>query len=133
MASAPTTPTTASETSRRSFTQGLLSGLIPLALLIGSLLITLAATAVARALVAGAGFATQQLVLPLVFGVGLLATIVVYISVTAQAIRRLRQWQADGDFGRASGNLWALGVTGILIVLPIVLAFVLPQSPAVAK
>jgi len=131
MASAPTTTTSA--IGGRRFTQGLLSGLIPLALLIGSLLITLAATAVARALVAGAGFPTQDLVLPLVFGVGLLATIVVYISVTARAIRRLRQWQVDGDIWRASGGLWALGVTGILIVLPIVLAFVLPQSPAVAK
>ncbi len=131
MTSAPTTTT--SGIGSRSFTQGLLSGLIPLAQLIGSLLVTLAATAVARALVAGAGFAAQQLVLPLVFGVGLLATAVAYIIMTTRAVRRLRQWQADGDAGRALGSLWALGVTGILILLPFVLAFVLPQSPAVAK
>jgi hypothetical protein len=131
MTSAPTT--TASGIGSRGFIQGLLSGLIPLALLIGSLLITLTATAAARALVAGADFATQQLALPLVFGVGLLATAVVYSVVTVRAVRRLRRWQAEGDSGRAAGSLWALGVTSVLIVLPVVLAFVLPQSPAVAK
>jgi hypothetical protein len=116
----------------RGFQRGLLSGFVPLALLLGVLLFSLALTLVVRGLLASADFATQGLVQPLVFGAGLLLGIVLFVVTTVLTFRRIGRWRQSGETERAIGALWALGITAVLLLLPFVLAFVLPQSPAVA-
>jgi hypothetical protein len=39
-------------------------------------------------------------------------------------------WQHEGRTGRAGGGLCALGMTALVVALPILLAVLLPQHPA---
>lgn len=115
------------------FSTGLLTGLTPLGILVGALLLTVAATAALRTLFITQGFAIEHTALPLVFGLGLLAATVGAAVGVKQVLTRMRRWEEAGEVERASGSRWALIITALLVALPVILAFVLPQSPAVAR
>ncbi|HEX9037356.1 MAG TPA: hypothetical protein VF808_10240 [Ktedonobacterales bacterium] len=128
-----TRPTDTPDRRVPNFLTGLVSGLTPLGILIGALLLTSVATIAARALLFTQGFALQHAALPLVFGVGLLVAIVGAVLGIKQVFARIRRWDEAGEVERARGSRWALIITALLLALPVVLAFVLPQSPAVAR
>jgi hypothetical protein len=44
-------------------------------------------------------------------------------------LRRVAAWQGDGTVHQATGALCALGITVLLVLLPLVLAVLLPQHP----
>lgn len=113
--------------------RGFLAGFLPLGMLLGTLLVTLVVTWVVRMLLSAADFSAQQTVFALVFGLGLLAATITYVAAMVRTVRRARRWQTTGEAERARGSWWALALTGILVVLPVILAVALPQSPAVAK
>ena len=114
----------------RGIWRGILIGLIPLGLLISMVIITVLLTALARPLFASAGFFAQQQAAVIVLIVGLILTIAVFAVAIWRVLRRVAVWQQDGVIVQANATLWALGVTALVVVVPILLALLLPQHPA---
>ena len=114
----------------RSGWHGVLVGLIPLGLLAGIVAMTLLVTALARQLVAVSGFFMQQQTALIALIVGLVLAIGVYALASWRVLRRVKIWQRDGTTTRANAALWALAATTLIIVLPVLLALILPQHPA---
>jgi hypothetical protein len=110
--------------------RGALVGLIPLALLLLIVAVTVLLTALARQLVASSGFFAQQQTSVIVLVAGLVVALVVYIIAIVRTLRSVTAWQRGGEGGQARAALLALGFTTLVVLLPIVLAIVLPQSPA---
>jgi hypothetical protein len=110
--------------------RGVLIGLIPLGLLLLIVAVTVLLTALARQLVASSGFFAQQQASVIVLVVGLVVALVVYIIAIVRTLRSVISWQRGGAVGQARAALLALGFTTLVVLLPIVLAIVLPQSPA---
>ena len=110
--------------------RGAFRGLVPLGLLVVVVVSALALTALMRQLVAGSGFFTQQQasVITLIVGLGL--AIVVYGVAIFFTLRRVAIWQQTGAAAQARAALWALGFTAFIVLLPVLLAIVLPQHPA---
>ena len=115
---------------KSSIWRGVLVGLIPLGLLAGIVAITLLVTALARQLVAGSGFFVQQQTALIALIVGLVLAIVVYAVSIWRVLRRVKIWQRDETTKQANAALWALTATALIVVLPVLLAFILPQHPA---
>jgi uncharacterized membrane protein YidH (DUF202 family) len=115
---------------KRSVWRGVLVGLIPLGLLAGMVAITLLVTALARQLAAGSGFLVQQQTTLLALIVGLVLAIVVYGVAIWRVLRHVNSWQRDGTISQANAALWALTATALIVILPILLALLLPQHPA---
>ena len=109
---------------------GVLIGLIPLGLLTGIVLIAVVATALARELTANGGFYVQQQAALITMIGGLVLATVVFAVASWRVLRRVKSWQRDGTTAQANAALWALTATALIIVLPVLLALVLPQHPA---
>jgi len=115
---------------KRSGWRGVLVGLIPLGLLAGIVVITLLVTALVRQLFAGSGFFVQQQAALIALIVGLVLAVVVFALASWRVLRRVKIWQRDGTTRQANAALWALTATVLIIVLPVLLALILPQHPA---
>ena len=115
---------------RGSALRGVLVGFIPLGLLLLVVAITVLLTALARQLVASSGFFVQQQASMIVLIVGLVVALVVYIIAIVRTMRNITSWQRSGADGQARAALLALGFTVLIVLLPVVLAIVLPQNPA---
>jgi uncharacterized membrane protein len=110
--------------------RGVLVGFIPLGLLLLIGAVTILLTALARQLVASSGFFAQQQASVIVLIAGLVVALVVYIIAIVRALRSITAWQRSGVSGQARAALLALGFTALVVLLPVVLAIVLPQNPA---
>ena len=110
--------------------RGLLVGLIPLGLLLVVVLVVLVLVVLARTLLSAAGFFVEQQVSLIILIVGFLATLIVSIIVTARTLRNIATWQQDSLTVRSRFALWALGFTALVVILPVLLALLLPQHPA---
>jgi hypothetical protein len=113
-----------------SVLRGTLVGLIPLGLLIVIVAVTFLLTALARQLVASSGFFAQQQASLIVLVAGLAVALVVYIIAFVRTLRGVTTWQQGGVVGQARATLLALGFTALVVLLPVVVVLVLPQSPA---
>ncbi|HEY7355462.1 MAG TPA: hypothetical protein VH590_03315 [Ktedonobacterales bacterium] len=118
-----------SKTTRNGRGRGALVGFIPLALLAGIMGLALALTALVRGVTDGQGVAAEKTAPLLTLAVGLVMAVVTSIVALARVWRRMRAWQQAGDEAPAFGAFWALAVTGLLVLLPFVLALVWPQHP----
>lgn len=116
--------------SAHTFWRGLGIGFVPLALLIAAVATTIALTTLARLVSAPAGFLVWQWIVAGVWVVGLVISTAVFLYAAFRVLRRAKGWQRDGQFSQASGTFWALGVTALLVLLPLLVAFVFPQHPA---
>jgi hypothetical protein len=110
--------------------RGALIGLIPLGLLAGVILVTLVITALAREFVAGSGFFVQQQAALITLIVGLVLAILVFAIACWRVMRHVAAWQQTEVRVQANAALWMLGATALIIVIPVLLAFFLPQHPA---
>ena len=115
---------------RGSALRGVLVGFIPLGLLLLVVVITVLLTALARQLVASSGFFAQQQTSVIVLIAGLILALVFYIIAIVRTMRNISSWQRSGAFNQARAALLALGCTALVVLLPVVLAIVLPQNPA---
>ena len=113
-----------------SVLSGVLIGLIPLGLLLLIVAVTVMLTALARQLVASSGFFVQQKASVIVLIVGLVVALVVYIIAIVRTLRSVTTWQRVGAAAQARAVLLALGCTALIVLLPVVLAIMVPQSPA---
>lgn len=116
--------------SRGSAWRGALTGLVPLGLLAGLLAVSVGATALARQMSFSSGFFFERQVVLIVLVAGLGVAVVVYAGTCVWVLRRVGAWQRAGDARRAAGALWALGITAVVVVAPVVVAVLLPQHPA---
>jgi uncharacterized membrane protein YidH (DUF202 family) len=108
--------------------RGLLVGLIPLGLLAAVVGITVLLAALARQMFEASGFFAQQQAAVIVLIVGLMLAIAVFAVAIWRVLRRVAARQQSG--AKASATLWALSATALLVVLPVLLALLLPQHPA---
>ena len=110
--------------------RGLLTGLIPLGLLIVIVAVTVALTALARQLFVGSGFFAQQQAAVIVLIAGLLLACIVYAVALWRTLRSVSIWQQEEKRAQASAALWVLGATALIVVVPVLLVLLLPQHPA---
>lgn len=110
--------------------RGFLIGVIPLGVLAVVVTAAVALTALARALTSGQGFATEQPATVLTLGLGLALGFVLYSIAIVRVWRQMTAWRLAGAGRQATGALWALAITALIVLLPVVLALVIPQHPA---
>src|SRR6266487_2196918 len=115
---------------RGALVRGALVGLIPLGLLLLIVAVTVLLTALARQLVASSGFFAQQQASLIMLIVGLVVALMFYIIAIVRIMRNITSWQRSGADGQARAALLALGFTALIVLVPVVLAKVLPQNPA---
>ncbi len=109
--------------------RGALIGLIPLGLLACCIALTVVLTALARQLTAGSGFYAQQQAALVMLIIGSVLTIVAFAVAVWRVVRRVAIWQRTDLTVQANAAIWSLGVTALVIVIPLLLAIMLPQHP----
>ncbi len=60
---------------------------------------------------------------------GLVLAIAVFALAVWRVLRRVAAWQRARLIEQANAVLWALGATALVIVIPVLLALLLPQHP----
>ena len=110
--------------------RGALLGLVPLVLLVLIIAIALALAALARQLFAASGFFAQQQAAVIILIAGFVLTLVAYVIAIVLTMRRIASWQQNGMAVRARAALWPLGITALIVILPFLVAILLPQHPA---
>ena len=119
-----------SSQSRGSAIRGVLVGLVPLGLLAGFVALALVLTALARQLVPNTDFSVQQQAVLVTQIAGLIVAVAVFAVAIWRVLQRVAVWQQVGKRVQASATLWTLGVTALIVVMPVLLAVLLPQHPA---
>ena len=61
---------------------------------------------------------------------GLVVAMVIFAIAIVLVLRRVGAWQQKGATKSSAAALWALGLTAFMVILPVIVAFVLPQNPA---
>ena len=112
--------------------RGVIIGLIPLLLLMLIILVTLLATELMRqwVTIATSGFFVQQQVALIILIAGFVLALLVFAFATWRVVKRIAIWQQSGLLKPARAALWMLGITTLIIILPVLLAIALPQHPA---
>ena len=103
---------------------------MPLAVVVVCVAATVGLTVVARHLLAGNGFFAAQRACVIVLAGGSIASALLYAIAGIRALCRVRAWQHQGRTVCAGGALCGLGMTALVVALPILLAVLLPQHPA---
>jgi hypothetical protein len=114
----------------RSFWRGVLAGLVPLAALAITLGLGVGGAALARILWASSGFLVWQWIVTGVWVGGLLIAAFVFAYTTFRIFRRMAVWRRDGLALQVAGAYWALGFSVLIVLLPVLISALLPQSPA---
>jgi hypothetical protein len=117
-------------TTRRDLWCGALIGLVPLGLMVAIVALTLALTGMVRAITIGQSLAAEKTGTVTTLTMGIVIALVTALVALVRVWRRLRAWQRAGQGAQASGALWALFLTALVVVMPVLLALVLPQHPA---
>ena len=109
--------------------RGALVGLIPLGLLLFVVVVVLLLAALGRQVVSAVGFFVQQQVAVSILIAGFIATIILYAIAANRTLRQVASWQRSSLHLRSRFALWALGFTALVVMLPVLLALLLPQHP----
>jgi hypothetical protein len=80
-------------------------------------------TILIRHLTASAGFVVEQQINVIAVIVGLVLVAIVYTLGIVRMLRTIREWEHEGKTTLATGALWALGSTAVILALPVVLVF----------
>lgn len=94
-----------------------------LAWLVLTVVAILLLTILIRNLSSSAGFIVEQQINMIAVIVGLVLVAVVYTLGIRRMLRQIREWEHEGKTSLATGGLLGLGITPILLALPIVLMF----------
>lgn len=124
----PARPTTSPTTG--SAWRGVLVGLIPLGLLIAAVIVTTLLTALPRLLISNADFYTQQQASVIILIAGLVLSLALYIVALWRVLRVVNIWQQTRAMIQGRATLWALVLTALLVVVPVIVALLIPQYPA---
>lgn len=115
---------------RAALGRGVARGLLPLLGLVLAAGVTVGLTVLAWQLTPGLDFFARRDISMAIAAIGLVATVVLYARMCIRALRRVARWQESGEIASAIGALVALGLTAILVLLPLILAVLIPQHPA---
>jgi hypothetical protein len=96
--------------------------LTPLALLSVTIVATLVGIAFVRNLTASGGFFVEQQYVILVVFIGLILAAVAYTTSIIVAFKKINKWHETKKTKKAIGATWGLGMTAIIITLPMLLA-----------
>ena len=96
-----------------------------LAWLVLTVLGILLVTILIHNLTASAGFIVQQQINVISIIVGLILVAIVYILGIRSMLRKIREWEHEGKTALANGALLSLGITAIILALPVVLVFLI--------
>jgi hypothetical protein len=110
--------------------RSLVFGLEPLVPLLLIVVLTIGLAWLSRRITAGAGFYTQQWAAGIIVVLGILAGAVALAIFSVRALRQVRTWQEAGLSAQASAALWGLVVVALVVLLPLLLAIVIPDHPA---
>jgi len=99
--------------------------LIRLAWLVLTVVVVLVLTIIIRNLTSSAGFIVQQQINVIAVIVGLVLVAIVYTIGVIRMLRKIRDWERQGKTTLATGALWSLGITALIIALPVVLVFLI--------
>ena len=117
-----------SSSSENNTWRGLLIGFVPLALLVVMVVIALAVTALIRQLFDPSGFFVVQQAALITLIAGLVIALVIFVVAIVLTLRRVAAWQQIGATKSSRAALWSLGITAFIVLLPVLLAIVLPQK-----
>jgi uncharacterized membrane protein len=117
-------------TSENNTWRGLLIGFTPLVALLILVVISLAVTALVRQIFAPSGFFVVQQTALITLIAGLVIALVIYVVAIVLALRRVAAWQQIGAKKSSTAALWSLAITAFIVLLPVILAAVIPQNPA---
>jgi hypothetical protein len=95
--------------------------LTPLALLLVTIVATLVCIAFVRNLTAADGFLVQQQYAMLVVFIGLILAAATYTTSIIVAFKKINKWHETNKTKKAIGATWGLGMTAIIVSLPILL------------
>jgi hypothetical protein len=76
-----------------------------------------------RTLTASDGFFVEQQINVIAVIVGLVLVAIVYTIGIVRALRKIRTWEREGKTTLATRGIWALGISAIIIALPMLLIF----------
>jgi hypothetical protein len=96
-----------------------------LAWLLLTVILILFLTVLIRHFTSSAGFIVEQQINVLAVIVGLVVVAIVYTLGIRRMLRKIREWEHQGKTALATGALWSLGITPLIIALPIVLVFLI--------
>jgi hypothetical protein len=96
-----------------------------LAWLVLTVVAILLLTILIRNLTSSAGFIVEQQINVIAVIVGLALVATVYTIGMIRMLRKIREWERQGKKTLATGALWSLGITALIIALPIVLLFMI--------
>ncbi len=102
--------------------QGAFVGLVPLALLVICVAVTILLSVVALSLTGSVEFTTRQGLMVAVVVAGLLASAAVYAIACVRTLRQVKRWQRMGEAREAAAALWALAVTALIVLTPVLIA-----------
>ena len=78
-----------------------------------------------RNLTSSASFIVQQQINVISVVVGLVLVAIVYTIGIIRMLRKIREWELQGKTALATGALWSLGITALIMALPVVLVFLI--------
>jgi hypothetical protein len=105
-------------------------GLAPAAFLYLGALVAFGVISLLRLASTGLGFLTQLPVLNVVSALCLVALAVGFTLVGVRVFRQARRWREEGETATAIAVLWGLGASALLVLVPVLVAILLPQHPA---
>ena len=89
-----------------------------LAWLVLTVVAILLLTILIRNLTSSAGFIVEQQINVIAVIVGLVLVAIVYTIGIIRMLRKIREWEHQGKTTLATGALWSLGITALIIALP---------------
>jgi hypothetical protein len=109
---------------------GILSGLIPLLLLGSVTTLAVILTALVRQAFNSDGFFVWQRDVLITLSACMVLALLAYVTSLVVILRRTVGWQRAGLRARSAATLWTLFATAWIVLLPVILAAVIPQHPA---
>ena len=125
-----TTTTGASSATADHILRGVGVGLAPAAFFYLGILVGFGVVSLLRVATSGLGFLTQLPALNVVSALCLVALAVGFTLVSVRVFRQARRWREAGETTAANAVLWGLGASALLVLVPVLLAILLPQHPA---
>jgi len=125
-----TSSTSASGAGSEMIVRGVGVGLTPAVFLYFGAVVAYLLTSLVRIVTPGLGFLTQLPIVNVAITICLLLLAVGYVFVAVRAFRQARNWRAAGETTAANAVLWGLCASAVLILVPVLVAILLPQRPA---
>ena len=125
-----TTTTGAAGATADNILRGAGVGLAPAAFFYAGILVGSGVVSLLRVATWGLGFLTQLPILNVMSALCLVALAVGLTLVSVRVFRQARRWREDGETTMANAALWGLGASALLVLIPVLVAILLPQHPA---